>query len=97
MMTLERRSVDDGSVSLDAAASSLGITHKRLMTWLENNEWMVIGDTSYDVVWGQVEAGNLAVKHGSVRITPQGMTAIRADFVTVAGGPSRNDTSEIPF
>ena len=72
--------MDDQLLSLEAAASALGVSHNRLMNWLENNEWMVIGDTSYDVVWCQVEAGNLAARNGGVRVTPKGISVIRRDI-----------------
>lgn len=69
--------IDDSSLSLDSAAAALGVSVERLLRWMEDNEWLTLGDTSYDVVPGQLEAGNLASRAGGVRVTQQGMDILR--------------------
>ena len=89
----------DDTRTLDDAAQSLGISLTRLLGWCDDNEWLMIGDSSYDVVIGQVEAGNLSVKRGTVRVTSQGMSVLferfrkRADAVD----SSRFGTGDVPF
>ena len=95
---MSTRLVPDELLSIEAAAAALGISHNRLLNWMENNEWLFIGDTSFDVVWGQVEAGNLAVaKSGGVKITAQGMSEIHKRFPADKPHGSEIVGESIPF
>jgi hypothetical protein len=72
--------IDDSSLSLESAAAALGVSVDRVLRWMENSEWLVLGDTSYDVVQGQLESGNLSARAGGVRVTQQGMETLRREI-----------------
>ena len=89
---------DDQLLSVERAAEAIGVSAKRLMAWMVDNEWLVMGDTSYDVIWDQVDvSGNLAVKNG-VKVTPKGMLYLRGVFGSRAESPRViGCDSEVPF
>lgn len=78
-MIAERKTSNDGSVTLEKAAESLGISINRLQRWLEDNEWMIRGDFSCDVVQGQIECGNL-VRNKTICVTTKGMVELWKAF-----------------
>ena len=71
----------DELLSIIDAAFAAGIHLDRLRNWMENEEWLTIQDSSWDVVESAVEQGFLKRTRGGVFVTALGMERIRADFV----------------
>ncbi len=95
--------IDEQLLTIEKAAESLGLSTKRLLAWMVDNDWLVMGDMSYDVIQSQVSVdGNLAVKNG-VRITSKGMQSLRIALnPTIEYAASRKasdpiDHEEVPF
>jgi len=94
--------VDDAALSLENAAAVLGVTSERVLAWMVDNDWLVMNDMSYDVVPGQVEAGHLSARNGSVRVTQDGMRILHREIKpqtrrTAAGRSGIADQDAPPF
>ncbi len=97
--------IDDSALSLESAAAVLGVSSDRVLAWMVDNDWLVMGDTSYDVVQNQIEAGHLSNRHGSVRVTVEGMQILHREIKPqtrrpaprIAGGDANPGQNAPPF
>lgn len=88
------KSADDGSQSLDAVAAALGITMKRLRNWMDDNEWIAIGDFGDTPYPERIEEfQHLKVsKRGEIVVTTAGFQVLREAM----GQPVEESAGEVP-
>ena len=86
--------MDDVLLTISSAARSIVVTTERLKEWMDNNEWIVLGDQSATVNWDEVNVtGHLAAKNGAVLVTPKGLAFLRSELAP----DCEHVGSEFPF
>ena len=89
---------NDLPMTISAAANAIGVSTDRLFQWMDNHDWLVIGDLNSTVNWDEVNVtGHLSAKNGSVLVTPKGLRFLRD---AIKPNRSRDELfvgSDVPF